>query len=132
MTKINRKNIDNLKTDRALNQKRKILLDNKKSNIRKVLREKRNSNSSISNNSVNDGSDDEASDKGSHNSNSKSESHSLSDDLIEKIHELVFSKIEMPSSTNKSIIGSLEYIETIIQKINPDKLYDVYNSFIKF
>jgi hypothetical protein len=62
----------------------------------------------------------------SYRSDDESESISPSTELVEKIHELVFSKIEMPSSSsNKSIIGSLEYIETLIEKIDQNEIYGV-------
>lgn len=56
----------------------------------------------------------------------ESESISPATELVDKIHELVFSKIEMPSSSsNKSILGSLEYIETLIEKVDQDRIYEV-------
>ena len=55
---------------------------------------------------------------------------SLTDKLKEKIKELVFFRIELPSATsNKSIISTLEEMHSIIAQIIPDNINEVKYNF---
>lgn len=94
---------------------------------RRILKEKYENNFSIEEDSLDDGSESEAdSNKESPSSEDDSESYSPSSELVDKINELVFSKIEMPSSTsNKSILGALEHIESLLDKIDQSEIYEV-------
>ena len=107
--------------------------DNKRQSIhsdrrRRILKEKYENNFSFEENSLNDSNDNEAdSSNKSSNSEEDCESYSPSAELVEKIHELVFSKIEMPSSSsNKSILGALEHIESLLDKVDQSEIYEVH------
>lgn len=93
----------------------------------RILKDKYENNFSFEENSLNDIRNNEA-DSCNETSRSEddSESYSPSAELVDKIHELVFSKIEMPSSTsNKSILGALEHIESLLDKVNQSEIYEV-------
>jgi hypothetical protein len=96
---------------------------------KRVLKDKYENNSSVVEDSFDDSKDSEAENNSSdesYSSEDDSESYSPSTELVDKIHELVFSKIEMPSSTsNKSILGALEHIETLLDKVDQNEIFDV-------
>jgi hypothetical protein len=56
-----------------------------------------------------------------------SEDEDLQSELKNKINELVFHKIELPSSSsNKSIINTLDAISALINKIHCDDFFEVF------
>ncbi len=63
-------------------------------------------------------------------SSESEEDESLAERLQQKIKELVFFKIELPSATsNKSILNTLDEIEGIVKEIKHDALHEVKNNF---
>ena len=64
------------------------------------------------------------------NSSESEEDECLAERLQQKIKELVFFKIELPSATsNKSILNTLDEIEGIVKAIKHDALHEVKNNF---